>query len=156
MVYVHFEVGTVCLDGVFTNVRHATQLFMMYSIPLALLVAVRTFADGVNAAFTVIPRSSICSHFVFSLPPASSPKARRWLGGLLHAFKGMSYVRDQLSACWIDDLSPKKFVGLLCTNGMLPSLVPRQSERPLNIAFSNIEFSWGTGHVFEMFLEYEI
>ncbi len=125
-------------------VRHATQLFMKYSIPLALLAAVRTFADGVNAAFTVIPRSSNCSHFVFSLAPASSAKTWPWLGGLLHALNGRSYLRDQLSASWIDDLSPKKFVGLLCTNGMLPSLVPRQSGRPLNIGFFNIEFSWGS------------
>ncbi len=40
---------------------------MKYSIPLALLVVVRTFAKGVNAEFTVIPRSSIFSHFVISL-----------------------------------------------------------------------------------------
>ncbi len=41
--------------------RHANDLFMKYSIPLALLAAVRTFADGVNAEFTVIPRSRISS-----------------------------------------------------------------------------------------------
>ncbi len=34
---------------------------MKYSILLALFAAVRTFADGVNAEFTVIPRSLICN-----------------------------------------------------------------------------------------------
>ncbi len=71
-------------------VRHVNDLFMKCSIPQALLAAVRTFADGVNVEFTVIPRSLICSHFVISLP----------------ALNGMSHLRDQLSACWIDDLSP--------------------------------------------------
>ncbi len=40
-----------------TDVRRVNNLFMKYSIPLALFAAVRTFADGVNAEFTVIPRS---------------------------------------------------------------------------------------------------
>ncbi len=33
---------------------------MKYSIPLALLVAARILAEGVNAAFTVMSRSLIC------------------------------------------------------------------------------------------------
>ncbi len=40
-------------------VRHVNDLFMKYSIPLALFAAARTFADGVNTEFTVIPRSLI-------------------------------------------------------------------------------------------------
>ncbi len=36
---------------------------MKYNIPLALLAAARTLAEGVNAVFTVMPRSLICSHF---------------------------------------------------------------------------------------------
>ncbi len=45
---------------------------MKNSIVLALLVAVRTLAEGVNAEFTVMPRSLICSHFCNDLPEASS------------------------------------------------------------------------------------
>ncbi len=51
-----------------TFVRHVNDRFMKDSIPLTLLAAVRTFADGVNAEFTVIPRSLICSHFVINSP----------------------------------------------------------------------------------------
>ncbi len=39
---------------------------MKYNILLALFAAVRTLTDGLNAEFTVIPRSLICSHFVIS------------------------------------------------------------------------------------------
>ncbi len=53
-------------------VRHVNDLFMKYSILLALLAVLRTLADEVNAEFTVIPRSLIFSHFVISLPSASS------------------------------------------------------------------------------------
>ncbi len=42
-------------------VRHVNNRVMKYNIPLALLVAVRTLAEGVNAEFTVMPRSLICS-----------------------------------------------------------------------------------------------
>ncbi len=49
-------------------VRHVNDLYMKYSIPLALFAAVKTFADGVNVEFTVIPRSLICSHFVICSP----------------------------------------------------------------------------------------
>ncbi len=93
-------------------VRHVNDLFLKYSIPLALFAVVRTFADGVNAEFTVIHRSVICEHFLISLPSASSERTRRWSGGppidrwwRLLAFNGRSHLRDQLSACWIDDLS---------------------------------------------------
>ncbi len=47
-------------------VRRVNDLFVKYSIPLALLAAVRTFAEGVNADFTVMQEvisASIC------LPP---------------------------------------------------------------------------------------
>ncbi len=37
-------------------VRHVNDLLIKYSIPLALFAAVRTFADGVNAEFTVTPK----------------------------------------------------------------------------------------------------
>ncbi len=80
MVYVLFEVGTVCLDGVFalysgtkiSFVRYVNDLFMKYSIPQALLAAERPFAEGVYVEFTVMPKSLICSHFFISLPSASS------------------------------------------------------------------------------------
>ncbi len=36
-------------------VRQENDLFMKYNIPLALLAATRTFAEGVNAAFTEMP-----------------------------------------------------------------------------------------------------
>ncbi len=38
-------------------VRHVNDLFMKYSFPLALFATVRIITDGVNAEFTVIPRS---------------------------------------------------------------------------------------------------
>ncbi len=47
--------------------------------------------------------------FAFRLPSASLAKSRRWLGGLLHARNGWSYLRDQLSACWNDDLNAAQF-----------------------------------------------
>ncbi len=50
---------------------------MKYNIPLALLAAARTLAEGVNAAFTVMPRSLNCSHFCCDLPAASSDRAIR-------------------------------------------------------------------------------
>ncbi len=40
---------------------------MKYNIPLALLAAARTLAEGVKAAFTVMPRSLISSHFCSNL-----------------------------------------------------------------------------------------
>ncbi len=85
---------------------------MKYSIPLALFAAVRTFTDGVNAEFTVIHRSLICSHFVICSPFASSERTRRSSGWppidrwwLLLAFIGRSHLRDHLNACSIDDLN---------------------------------------------------
>ncbi len=42
-------------------------LLMKYSVPLAWFAAVKTFADGVNAEFTVEPRSLMCSHFLSSV-----------------------------------------------------------------------------------------
>ncbi len=44
-------------------VRHENDLFIKYSIPLALLVAVRIFVEEVNTEFTVMPRSLIYSAF---------------------------------------------------------------------------------------------
>ncbi len=41
---------------------------MKYNIHIALIAAVRTFADKVNAEFTFIPRSLICSPFFISSP----------------------------------------------------------------------------------------
>ncbi len=55
-----------------TFVRLVNYRLMTYSIRLALFAAARTFADGVNAEFTVIPRSLICLHFVICSPFASS------------------------------------------------------------------------------------
>ncbi len=52
---------------------------MKYSVPLTLFAAVRTFVGGVNAGFTVILRSLICSHFVICLPFASSERTRHGL-----------------------------------------------------------------------------
>ncbi len=45
-------------------VRHVNDLFMKYSIPLALLAAVRTFAESVNFEFTVMLRSLIYNHII--------------------------------------------------------------------------------------------
>ncbi len=53
---------------------HVNDHLMKYSIPQALFAAVRKFADGVNAEFTVIPRSLICSHFVICSPFATSER----------------------------------------------------------------------------------
>ncbi len=58
-------------------IRHVNDLFMKYSIPLDLFAAVRTLTDGLNAEFTVIPRSLICSHFVISSPFTFSERTRR-------------------------------------------------------------------------------
>ncbi len=56
-------------------VKHVNDLFMKYNIPLALLAAVRTLAEGVNAEFIVMPRKLICSHFCNDLPSAFSGRA---------------------------------------------------------------------------------
>ncbi len=51
-------------------VRHVNDLFMKYSIPLALSAVVRAFADGVNAEFTytqVIDLFAFRHHFTFRL-----------------------------------------------------------------------------------------
>ncbi len=77
---------------------------MKYSIPLALFAAVRTFANGVNAEFTVIPRSLICPHFVINLPSASSERTRRLSGGppidrvglYLHLTEGPIYDTNEV------------------------------------------------------------
>ncbi len=61
-------------------VRQVNDLFMKYNIPLALLAAARTWAEGVNDAFTVMPRSLICSHFCSDLPAVSSDRAIRRSG----------------------------------------------------------------------------
>ncbi len=93
MIHVSFEVWIICLDGSrcgrtkaqyrgtkISFIRHANAHFMKYNIPLALLAAVKTLAEGANAEFTVMPRSLIGSHFCNDLPSASSDKAIRWLG----------------------------------------------------------------------------
>ncbi len=93
-------------------VRLVNDLLIKYSISLALVAAVRTFADGVNAGFTVIPRLLICSHFVICSPFASPESTRRSSGWppivkrwLLLAFIGRSHLWHQLSACSIEDLT---------------------------------------------------
>ncbi len=53
---------------------------MKYNIPLALLAAARTLAEGVNAAFAVMPRSLISSHFCSDLAAAASDRAIRRSG----------------------------------------------------------------------------
>ncbi len=60
------------IDTKISFVRHVNDLFMNYSILLALFAAARTFADGLNADFTVMPRS-----LVIRLPSASSERTRR-------------------------------------------------------------------------------
>ncbi len=55
------------------NIHKKTVYFMNYSIPLALLAAVRTLAMGLNE-LTVVLRSLICSHFCIYLPSASSDR----------------------------------------------------------------------------------
>ncbi len=69
----------------------------------------RTLAEGVNAVFTVMPRSLICSHFCSDLPAASSDRVIRKLGvppidrwWLLLAFNWRPHLWDQLNACRID------------------------------------------------------
>ncbi len=61
-------------------VRHVSDRFKKYNIPLGLLVAVRTLAEGVNAEFTVMPRSLISAHFCNNLPSASSDRTIRRSG----------------------------------------------------------------------------
>ncbi len=91
-------------------VRQVIDLFMKYNILLALLAAAKTLAEGMNAEFTVMPRSLICSHFCSDLPAASSDRAIRRSGvppidrwWLLLAFNGRSHPWDKLNACWTDD-----------------------------------------------------
>ncbi len=62
-------------------VRLVNGIFMKYSIPLALLAAVGTFTEGVNAEFTVMSWSLIRSYFCIDLPPASSDRTQRRSGG---------------------------------------------------------------------------
>ncbi len=61
-------------------VRHENDLLMKYSITVALLAAVRTFAEVVNAEFTVLPRSLFCSHFCIDLPSVSLDRTIRISG----------------------------------------------------------------------------
>ncbi len=62
------------------EVRQVNELFMKYKNPLAVLLAAKTLAEGVNAAFTILPKSLICSHFCNDLPAASSDRAIRRSG----------------------------------------------------------------------------
>ncbi len=62
------------------EVRQVNELFMKCKNPLALFSAAKTLAEGVNAAFTVLSRSLICSHFCNDLPAASSDRAKRRSG----------------------------------------------------------------------------
>ncbi len=62
-------------------VRHENDVFIKYSIPIAVLVAVRIFAEEVNTEFTVMPSSLICSAFCIDLPTASSSRTIRRSGG---------------------------------------------------------------------------
>ncbi len=61
-------------------VKQVKDLFMKYNIPLTLLAAARTLAEGVNAVFTVMARSIISSHFCSDLSAASSGRAIRRSG----------------------------------------------------------------------------
>ncbi len=61
-------------------VRRQNGLVMRYNIPLALLAAVRKFAEGVDAEFTTIPRPLIRSYFCFDSPPSFSGRVKRKLG----------------------------------------------------------------------------
>ncbi len=95
MVYVIFEVETVCLDSysrcgltnalyrgmIISFVRHVNDLLMKFNIPLALFAALKTFAEGVNAEFTGMPTSLCCSHFCICLPSAPSDRTNRKSGG---------------------------------------------------------------------------
>ncbi len=79
-------------------VKHVNDLFMRYSVPLTLFAAVKTFADGVTAAFTVIPRSLICSHFLFAsvqLPPL-------WVGQD-DDLEGLLLIDDGFYLCFTED-----------------------------------------------------
>ncbi len=87
-------------------IRHVNVLFIKYSIVLVLLAAVRTFAEGVNAEFTVMPRPLICSYFCIDSPPPlreGQDEDREGLffinDGFLYAFNLRSHVQDQLSTC---------------------------------------------------------
>ncbi len=51
---------------------------MKYNFPLALLAAARTLAEGVNAAFTVMPRSLISSQRLISSPSWSTGHPVDW------------------------------------------------------------------------------
>ncbi len=92
-------------------VRHASNPFKKYSIPLALLTAVRALAEGLKSEFTIMKRSLIRSNLWINSLSFSSDRARRnpegppidrW--GLLIALNGSSHPRDQLKACRIDFL----------------------------------------------------
>ncbi len=48
---------------------HENGVFMKFCIPLALLAAVRAFAYGVDAEFTVMPRSFFRIYPSSHLPP---------------------------------------------------------------------------------------
>ncbi len=88
MVYDPFEAWPICFDCTkalhlgtkIAFVRHVNDRFMKYNIPLALLAAVRTLAEGVNAEFAAMLMPLICSHFLNHLPPASSDRAIRRSG----------------------------------------------------------------------------
>ncbi len=69
-----------CIEVRKSPLSNRKDLFMKYNIPLALLAAARTLAEGVNAAITVMPRSLISSHFSSDLPAASSGRAIRRSG----------------------------------------------------------------------------
>ncbi len=69
-----------CIEVRNVFIRHVSDRFKKYNIPLVLLVAVRKLAEKVNAEFTVMPRSLICSHFCSDLPAASSGRAIRRSG----------------------------------------------------------------------------
>ncbi len=106
------RIKTLYRGAKFSFVRHVNDLFMKYKIRLALLVADRTLAEGVNVEFTVKPRPLICSHFCSDLPSTSSDRDLRWSGEppidrwwLLFAFNGRSHLRDRVNAWWIDNRS---------------------------------------------------
>ncbi len=81
MAYLRFGVTKALYIGMKTSlVRQVNDIFMKYNIPLALLAAVRILAEAVNAEFTVMLRSLICSHFCNDLPSGFSNRAIRRSG----------------------------------------------------------------------------
>ncbi len=72
---------------------------MKNTMPLALLAAARTFAEGVKAKFVIRHRLLICLHLCIDLPSASSDRARQRSEGLLLTWDGFQYHLTEDSIC---------------------------------------------------------